>query len=438
LKKQTSLLIALGLSAIIISSSLAIYENSILNPDGSHAAWERSIPNFATALTTDDDKVFTMDISDNVNAYDQKTGASIWNGSSVGGYFAKGLIVAEDKVYGGYRYASVGCLDELTGQLLWNRMYTAGSTQAPDNLIVKDGRLFVVAEGPSAGVTAFNASSGDLLWQTPYRYDIYGNITDYKSWWTAGYPLEGDPFDGNSVYALGGNQSNVYIFKLDTSNGTVLWQTTSFTLTAIPSVITTFNGQVIIENGNQFESLNQTNGDNLWHISINAASIYSPVANEDVLFFGASDGNFYAINPSSGNISVTTKVDGRNLLANTNNYTPVVYPIQIDQNKHRIYWSFGFNLPEQYNGILVSLDSTTCSLVWTKRIQDNNLGFDSQAGLVINKDTVFLTENNALWVFTSSNGNLARNQHFDHYVSTPISTNEEVFVASDLQLRAYK
>lgn len=438
MKKRSLLIGAIGLATIIVVSSLAIYANSVLNPEGSHVAWGRSIPNFATALTTDDGEVFTMDISGNVNAYDQKTGASIWNGSSVGGYFAKGLIVAEGKVYGGFHYASVGCLDESTGQFLWNRMYTAGANQAPDNLIAKDGRLFVVAEGPSAGVTALNASTGDILWQTPYRYDIYGNITDSRTWWVAGYPLEGDPFEGNTVYALGGNQSNAYIFKLDTSNGKVLWQTSNFTLMAIPSVITTFNGQVIIENGNQFQSLNQTTGDNLWHKEINATSLYSPRAYEDVLFFGTSDGNFCALNMFSGNISATTKVDSQNLLVNTNNYTPTVYPIQIDQGKHRIYWSFGFNLQDQYEGTLVSLDLTTCNIVWTKQMQDSILGFEGQAGLAINKDTVYLTENDALWVFTSSNGDLSRNQHFDHYVLAPTTYDDEVFVASDLQLTAYK
>ena len=438
MKRRSLLIGAIGLATILIVSSLVIYAYSALNPEGSHVAWERGIPNFATTLTTDDGRVFTMDISGNVNSYDQKTGESIWNGSSVGGYFAKGIVVAEGKVYGGFHYASVGCLDESTGQFLWNRMYTAGSNQAPDNLIVNDDRLFVVAVGPSAGVTALNASTGDILWQTPYRYDIYGNITDSKTWWAAGYPLEGDPFEGNTVYALGGNQSNAYIFKLDTTNGNVLWQTKDFTLTAIPRVVTTFNGHVIIENGNQLQSINQTTGDNLWHTDINATSIYSPVAYETTLLFGASDGNFYSLDLPSGNVSGATKVDNQNLLVSTKNYTPIIYPIQIDQDKNRIYWSFGFNLPDQYMGTLINLDLATHNLVWTKQIQDSNFGFDSQAGSVINKDTLFLTENNALWVFTASNGNLARNQHFDHYVLAPTISNEEVFVASDLQLTAYK
>jgi hypothetical protein len=51
---------------------------------------------------------------------------------------------------------------------------------------------------------------------------------------------------------------------------------------------------------------------------------------------------------------------------------------------------------------------------------------------------VFLTENNALWLFSASNGNQAQNQHFEHYVSQPVKMGDKVFVAGDLQLAAYQ
>jgi hypothetical protein len=57
---------------------------------------------------------------------------------------------------------------------------------------------------------------------------------------------------------------------------------------------------------------------------------------------------------------------------------------------------------------------------------------------VVNKDAVYLTENNALWVFGISNGDLSRTQRFDHYVLAPVVAGDIVFVASDLQLTAYK
>lgn len=186
MNRRTKLVVTIGLITVMVVMSLLIYQHATINPAGSSVAWQLPIENFATALAADDGKVFTMDISGNVNCYDAQTGDLLWEGDSVGGYFARGLTVGEGKVYGGYRYASVGCLDEESGQLLWNRMYTAGVNQAPDHLIVKDGRLFVVSKGPGAGVTALNASTGEALWQAQYRFDIFGNITDSKTWWVAG------------------------------------------------------------------------------------------------------------------------------------------------------------------------------------------------------------------------------------------------------------
>jgi outer membrane protein assembly factor BamB len=420
---------------VIVASLLVFYENSVLNPEGSHVAWQRNIPNFATVIATDDGKVFTMDISGNVNCYDSQSGTSVWNGSSVGGYFAKGLTVAEGRVYGGYHYASVGCLDEATGQFQWNRMYTAGINQAPDNLIVKDGHLFVIAEGPGAGVTALNASTGEILWQTPYHFDTFGNITDSKTWWVNGYPLGGDPFEGNTVYALGGNTSKTNIFKLNADDGSILWRSNLTSFAGIPSVLTTYQGQVIIESGNQILSLNQTSGDSLWNIDV-GATIYSPTDYQGVLLFGASDGNFYGLSLISGTMSCATKVDSQRLL-NQTNADLTVFPIQVNPENQRIYWSFGATQQDQFRATIVSLDLATCKVAWTKQIQDSTLSLDSQAGLAVNKDSMFLTENNALWVFSASNGNVVKNQHFDHYVLAPVVSGNEVFVASDLHLTAY-
>lgn len=435
LKRRPLLIAAIGLIAVIAVSTLIIYENGVLNPEGSNVLWQRNIENFATALATDNGKVFTMDISGNVNCYDNQTGKSIWNGSSVGGYFAAGLTVAEGRVYGGYRHASVGCLGEATGQFQWSYS-TNLENLAPDNIIAKDGRVFVISQAPSAGVSALNASAGLVLWQTPYRFDIFGNISDSKTWWVAGYPLGGDPFEGSAVYALGGNESNPNIFKLNTDDGSVLWHSNLTSFAGIPSVLSTYQGQVVIESSAQIISLNQTSGENLWSKDI-GVTIYSPTIYRGVLLFGASDGNFYGLDLQSGAVSCQTKVDSQGFLKQTNGDL-TLYPIQVDPANQRIYWSFGVSQQNQFKATLVSLDLATCKVAWTRQIQDSGLSSESQAGLAINKDSVFLTENNALWVFSASNGNLVRNQHFDHYVLAPVAIGDTVFAASDLHLTAYK
>ena len=445
LKRRTLLVIAIGLIAVITLSSLIIYENSVLNPAGSQVAWHQSIQNFATALVADDGKVFTIDISGNVNCYDSQSGASIWKGSSVGGYFASGLTAAEGRVFGGYKYASVGSLDEATGQFQWSYS-TNRDNQAPSNIIAKDGQVFVISQGPSAGVSALNASTGQILWQTPYQFDIFGNITDSKTWWVSGYPLGGDPFDGNAVYALGGNESAANVFKLDTVDGNVLWRSNLTSFAGIPSVLAAYQGQIIIESGNQILSLNASSGDSLWKIDVGAA-IYSPALHQGVLLFGALDGNLYALSLTNGTILWKTKVDNQNLMStvNNDNITLTAYPIEVQNNK--VYWSFGVTQQlgtssadkhDRYIGAVCSLDLASGKLLWTRQLEDSGAFYGFSAGLVVNKDAVYLNENYALWVFDSSNGNLARIAHFEHYVLAPIVEGGMVFVASDLQLAAYK
>ena len=312
--------------------------------------------------------------------------------------------------------------------------------------MAENGEVFVISQSPSAGVSVLNASTGQLLWQTPYRFDIFGNITDSKTWWVSGYPLGGNPFDGSNVYALGGNESAANVFKLDTDNGNILWSSNLILFARIPRVLAAYQGQIIIESGNQILSLNSSSGDSLWNIDI-GASIYSPAISQGALLFGASDGNLYALNPTNGTILWKTKVDNQNLMStvNNSNITLTAYPIEVQNNK--AYWSFGVTQQlgtssadkhDHYIGTVCSLDLASGKLLWIRQLEDSGAFYGFSAGLVVNKDAVFLNENYALWVFGASNGDLARTQHFDHYVLAPIVEGETVFVASDLQLTAYK
>lgn len=87
---------------------------------------------------------------------------------------------------------------------------------------------------------------------------------------------------------------------------------------------------------------------------------------------------------------------------------------------------------------MCSIDLASGNVIWTRQIEDSGVFYSPPVGIAINKDTLFLTENNALWIFSASTGILARNQHFDHYVLPPIVSGNEVFVAADLQLTAYE
>jgi outer membrane protein assembly factor BamB len=447
------LLIATILIVVVLVASLAVfYESGFLSPQGSRVLWSRDIEQFATGLAGADGKVFTIDVSGNVNCYDSQTGESIWEGS-VGGYFASGLVVSGGKVYGGSEFASVSCLDEATGQFqcsfigwLGNSMYMK---RAPDSIVAKDNRVYVIIEyGVGRGVSALNAVTGELLWQgNPFETpSSYGNITDLNTWQKSGRVLGGDPFESNFVYALGGNWSSQHLFKLNINDGAVLWQRNITVSSGIPNIIAEYQGQVIMQNYNENFSFNATSGEPLWSFTINGLT-YQPTVQGSLLLFGASDGNFYALNMNNGTLAWKTHVDSQNLLSlvNSDNYF-TAFPIQVDAQNQRVFWSFAVteqlgttseNKHDRYTGTICSLDLATGDVIWTRQIEDSGAFYDTPVGLVVNSDTVFLTENYALRILSASTGNVVSTQQYDHYVLPPVASDSKVFVAADLYLKAY-
>jgi outer membrane protein assembly factor BamB len=444
--RRLKMALAVGLVAVIAVSSLLIYENSALNPAGSSVSWQHPIENFATALTTDAGNVFTMDINGNVNSYSARTGESIWNGSSVGNYFASGLAIADGRVFGGSRYATVGCIDEQTGQLLWSQFGRVDSSGSPDKITVRDGHVFAVTTGTGACVIARNSTSGELLWQAYRDYGLeFGRITKENVWSVGGFPLDGESLEGTFVNALGSNQEDSSFFKLNGDNGSVVWRINYIVSNHWPTVLGSYQGQVIVENGSEILSLSQESGSTQWRYTVNA-TVFSSTIYKGQLLFGASDGNLYALNLQDGAQVWKTNVDSQNLfpLVNGGNITSTTSPIQVENG--RLYWSFGVTRQlgtnsddkhDTYSGAVCCLDLSTGNLVWSKQFEDNGAFYNPPAGFVINKDTVYLTENTALWVFNAQNGNLARTQQFDHYVLPPVKASDQVFIAADLQLTAY-
>lgn len=472
MNRRSLLFIVIGLISIILVSSLIAYELGFIKSSGpsansSGALWQRPIENFANSLAADDGKVFTTDNFDNLNCFDSQNGKSIWNGT--GDFYSGALAVLGSQIYVGLQNGRVGCLDENTGKLLW----TFQNEPAPNSIfkgspeiIVKDGQVFAISDT----ISAHNATTGELLWQASPTGNNIGTIMQPNNTWTGGsvtgYPLNGDPFDGSSVYVTTGDSSSAYFFKLDTDNGTVLWRS-SVTwndwappeVNILPSVLATSQGQVIIENMLNSNpqnpvyrptllSLNSTSGKELWSINVGATWIYNPTVYNNLLLFAASNGYFYALNLADGTIAWKTKVDIQNLFSlnqadNVLNSTLGTSPMQIDSQNQRLFWSFAGKqggTSSNYTGILCSLDLANGNVTWTKQIEDTWVGapFGAPlAGLAVNNGKIFLTGNNALWIFNASTGDLVQSQQFDHYITPPIVLGNETFVATDLWLTAY-
>lgn len=465
MNRQHKTAIAIVLVAVVLVSSLAIYGYMALNLSRSNGAWQRPLQNFATGLVADDNNVYASDVFGNVYSFSTQTGASVWNSSADTGYFAGALVGSSDRVYGGGAGAFVSSLDKATGKVKWSFTGEINTDlwtkRAPDAIIVSN-RVVALIDG---GVSVHDVNTGAFLWQAsrPYGYppSNFGNLTDLSTWWVAAYPLDGDPFEGNYVYVLSGNYSNPCISKFNFQTRAFTWNS-SIKLTDFPIIFPEASpghsgnavkvigrgnaGEILIQNSNKILCLDDSSGSQLWSRDLDQP-IYQPTISGTGLYFGAIDGKIYALNISSGSPLWTSKVDSQNFMTQVDNdrNTIATYPILIDGN--RLYWSFGVthqlgtnsgDKHDTLDGTVCCLDINSGDVLWDRAYQDNGMLHGPEAGMVVNKGIIYLTENTALWTFNAANGNLIDFKNYDHYVLPPVKSGDQVFVAANLQLTAYQ
>jgi outer membrane protein assembly factor BamB len=467
MNKRSQIVIVAVLIVVIFVSSFLVYE---FVPPPSHnllinVLWQHPIENFAVSLAVYDGKVFTTDTSGNLNSFDSQTGKSLWNST---GTFYSDAPALGNQIYVGLGNNQVGCLNESNGQLLWsfqNEFAPNSGFRGSPQIIVKDNQVFAISDT----ISAHNATNGELLWQdSPTGFSVGYFMQPNKTWTgghVPGYPLTGDPFDGNYVYATtGSNFSSMYIFKLNTANGQIVWNSNvtwdatpltfglDYSLFA-PQVLATISGQVIIEKAadplsntqpaiNQLLSLDSNTGKEIWSINL-AANFYNPTVYGDKLFFGGSDGNFYVINLANGKVAWKTDIDKQNLFStvNTSNYA-LTSLIQIDSQNQRIFWNFAIKQSgtENYTETLCNLNLSTGNENWINQLNDVGNNLLVGTGLTYDNaaDIVFLTQNAHLWIFDATTGENVLSQQSDHYVLLTVVPSNETFVAADLLLTAYK
>jgi outer membrane protein assembly factor BamB len=385
-----------------------------------------------------------------INCFDGQNGGSLWNNSD----YVDSLVVSEGRVYFGVTVREVRCLNATSGVLLWkveNQQGTGEAASRP-NVAVEDGRLSTYTDHR----IVLNATTGDFMWRETYR-----DLTDLKTFKVDGFTLRGDPYDGKFLYGTSGyipnlnyfDWSNMYYFKLDTSNGDILWrsnvtwESSPFFWPLTPQVLAATDTQVIIykagfsspsySTSTELFSLDANTGEKLWSSPL-VTSFYSPTVWNDQLLFSASDGYFYALRLADGTVAWKTEVDTQNLLSLESTPWGVSPIVQMDFENQRLFWSFGTKTdasPANYTSEIVCLDLRNGNINWNK--QTVGPWLEPNAGMVVNNDKVFLTGNNALWVYNASTGDLIDGQRFEGSVLAPAISGNTIFVAAGRKLFAY-
>jgi outer membrane protein assembly factor BamB len=210
-------------------------------------------------------------------------------------------------------WGGVFAFNASSGDKLWNYSINDDVVSSP---AVVNG---VVYFGLYGIVQALNATNGAKLWNctvgwvksspavvngvvyvgSSYDNGVYAlNATNGNKLWnySTGDIVVSSPAVVNGVVYVGSNDHNVY--ALNATNGNKLWNySTDGMVLASPAVV---GGIVYISSyGNGVYALNATNGNRLWNYTT-ANGQSSPAVANGVVYMGFDDGNFYALNATNG------------------------------------------------------------------------------------------------------------------------------------------
>jgi outer membrane protein assembly factor BamB len=471
MNRRSLSLIAIGLIAIIVVSSVIVYELGLMRSSSpSSILWQRPIENSATALAVDDGKVFMTDDHGKILCFDSHNGELVWNSSIYfgtsnkwspsGAYRARNIVVSGNQVYVAIENARVSSFDKDNGTFLWT-FRNADFFEGIPSIIVKDCIIFAITNA----VSARDAITGETLWEANPILDQFDAQLRF-------YSLIGGFMDGEFIYAVGRNLNlrfsesfaNMHYYKINAKLGKVVWRSPLTWDGAViswgvsthsPLVVARTQGRIIIhvimQGGslvNELYCLDSTSGKELWSIDVGEVGRpLNPIVYENLFIFAQTDGYIYAVNLADGSIAWKTKVDTHNLFSYNSAFNNQVQSssIQIDAQNQRLFWYL--NVAESgpsnnYTGTLCNLNLSNGNVNWIKHLENENATFGSfrwGARLAFNDEInkIFLTKNSGLWIFDASTGDLVQSQQFDHYVYPAIVLGNKTFVAADLWLFAY-
>ena len=242
-----------------------------------------------------------------------------------------GCIFAQD--INGWLYA----VDAATGKLVWEKDLEMDKQVPLDNgLVTSDG---VVYAGTGRSLCAFQAKTGELIWQnkdwdtghgTSSTFSVNNGILVGQAFWEAAYA--NDARSGQKLWSRGGygfgssaamhggliySISNRSLFIVDAKTGKRLIQKTyDFELKNLSTPLVT-NDEIIFgtaENG--VVAVDRNTLEVKWRFRTGRAMIYtvptlgdpaspveaSPVLSGDIVFVGACDGALYALNRKDGQL----------------------------------------------------------------------------------------------------------------------------------------
>jgi outer membrane protein assembly factor BamB len=213
--------------------------------------------------------------------------------------------------------------------LAWKQSGTPFLPVITSSLAVVGGRVFVGATDATQGdayVDAFDALSGELLWQVFIAYAA---------------PVSGMAVAGGLVYFGTGDDHSVY--AVDAATGVIRWSFYSgWEAMNTPVVV---DGVVYVGGAEHVFALDARNGHRLWTFDARDPVAGAPAVVDGVVYFGSEDHRIYAVDADTGqklwSFATGDVVTGAPLMANgvvyVGSWDHFLYAI--DASTHSILWT---------------------------------------------------------------------------------------------------
>jgi outer membrane protein assembly factor BamB len=249
-----------------------------------------------------DGKVFTVDASSMVSAFDAETGKRLWHTdltpddtSEV--YTSGGLAYEDGQIFAATGFAQVVALDAGSGRIVWRQGVSGPMRGAPT---VRGGRVFAVTVDNQTHTLA--AEDGSVLW-------THAGIAE-----SAGLLAGNSPaVDGNMVVVP---YSSGELFALRVENGSIIWQDSLATVrrTEIVGALLDIRGRPVVDRGRVYAisnadmlvCLDQRSGRRIWEKEI--GGVQGPWIAGDYLYVLTNNNEALALDAKTGRIIWVTEM----------------------------------------------------------------------------------------------------------------------------------
>ena len=321
-----------------------------------------------------------------------------WTASALKTRTGKGIpsspAVHDGIVYFGSEDGKLYALNAASGATLW----TAGSTfyGITTSPTIANGFVYIGDSNGNLYVVSAKTGSTSLTYGTGYA--IYSNAEVVNK----------------TIYVGGdtGMSGTATLYAFPTFSGTTSWATPLSTTSGVQSSVVFDNNTLFIgtEDGN-FDALNATTGAMVWTYTVGTRIDSSPTISHGIIYVGSIDGKLYAFNEKTGQVLWSTATGG-----------PIFSSPAV---------SNGIVYVGSHDGKLYAFNALTGALVWAATTPQGSFGISSSP-TVANGVVYVGSSNDNIYAFDAGSGTqLWRYKTGGAIDSSPAVADGVVYVGSE-------